>query len=105
VLRRRHAQEHNVGNPQNAGIAPSPGVDPGVRLLLEKILEETTAGEHEIGHLLLGPNHTSSGIMRAVWGKTEYRDMAQRWLGFSAAERQALPRAIPTSDPVLAGVK
>jgi hypothetical protein len=63
------------------------------------------AATHEIGHLLLGPNHASSGIMRAVWGKTEYRDMAQRWLGFSAAERQALPRAIPTSDPVLAGVK
>jgi hypothetical protein len=35
---------------------------------------------HEIGHLLLGENHAPSGIMRAVWGKAEYREMAQRWL-------------------------
>jgi hypothetical protein len=63
------------------------------------------AATHEIGHLLLGPNHTSSGIMRAVWGKTEYRDMAQRWLGFSAAEQQALPRAIPTPDQRMASLK
>jgi hypothetical protein len=50
---------------------------------------------HEIGHLLLGEKHSASGIMRAVWGKLEYREMAQRWLGFSAAERQALMRAVP----------
>lgn len=54
------------------------------------------AATHEIGHLLLGGKHSASGIMRAVWGKSEYRDMAQRWLGFSAAERQALMRAVPT---------
>jgi hypothetical protein len=51
---------------------------------------------HEIGHLLLGEKHAPSGIMRAVWGKAEYRDMAQRWLGFSDAERQALRQALPT---------
>ncbi len=28
--------------------------------------------------------------MQAIWGKTEYRDMAQRWLGFEAAEREAM---------------
>ena len=56
------------------------------------------AATHEIGHLLLGPNHSSSGIMRAVWGKREYRDMAQRWLGFSAAERQALRLAVLARD-------
>lgn len=63
------------------------------------------AATHEIGHLLLGEKHSSSGIMRAVWGKTEYRDMAQRWLGFSAAEQQALLRAVPAAVPVLVGVK
>jgi len=45
---------------------------------------------HEIGHLLLGPVHSSSGIMRAAWGEEEYRDMAHGRLDFSEAERQAL---------------
>jgi len=53
------------------------------------------ATTHEIGHLLLGPNHSSSGIMRGVWGENEYRGMAQRWLGFGAAEKKALWRAVP----------
>jgi hypothetical protein len=43
--------------------------------------------------------------MRAVWGKSEHREMAQRWLGFSAAERQALPGAVPTPGAVLAELK
>jgi hypothetical protein len=53
---------------------------------------------HEIGHLLLGKKHSASGIMRAVWGTSECREMAHRWLGFSAAERQALLRAVPAQD-------
>jgi hypothetical protein len=63
------------------------------------------ATTHEIGHLLLGPNHASSGIMRGVWGKTEYNAMAQRWLGFSEAERQALRRAVPAPEQRLASRK
>jgi len=50
---------------------------------------------HEIGHLLMGEQHAPSGIMRAAWGKAEYREMAQRWLGFDPAERLALRQAIP----------
>jgi len=63
------------------------------------------AAAHEIGHLLLGEKHSASGIMRAVWGKSEYRDMAKRWLGFSVAERHALMRAVPTPGAVLAEVQ
>jgi hypothetical protein len=63
------------------------------------------AGTHEIGHLLLGPNHTSSGIMRAVWGVAEYRGMDQRWLGFGAAERHSLWRAVPALDQLVTGLK
>ncbi len=48
------------------------------------------AATHEIGHLLLGPQHGSAGMMQPVWGQTEYRDMAQRWLSFEAAEREAM---------------
>ena len=56
------------------------------------------AATHEIGHLLLGPQHSLSGIMRAVWGEAEYRGMEQRWLGFGAAEQHDLLRAVPASD-------
>ncbi len=44
------------------------------------------AAAHEIGHLLLGADHRPAGIMQAVWSKTVYRDIAQRWLSFHAAE-------------------
>jgi hypothetical protein len=60
---------------------------------------------HEIGHLLLGEKHSPSGIMRAVWGKSEYREMAQRWLGFSAVERKDLMQSVPVPGPVVAMMK
>lgn len=63
------------------------------------------AAMHEIGHLLLCPNHSSSGIMRAVWGQAEYRGMDQRWLGFGLADQQALLRAFPGPDPCVVGLK
>ncbi len=63
------------------------------------------AATHEIGHLLLGKKHASTGIMRASWGKTEYREMAQRWLGFSDAERQALRRALPAPGKLVEGLQ
>ncbi len=63
------------------------------------------AATHEIGHLPLGEKHRASGIMRAVWGKTEYREMAQRWLGFSATERQALREALPAPGALVASRK
>ena len=63
------------------------------------------AATHEIGHLLLGPNHSPLGIMRAVWGENEYRGMAQRWLDFGAAQQAALRRAVPASGQSLAGLK
>ena len=56
------------------------------------------AATHEIGHLLLGPQHSSLGIMRAVWTEADYRDMAQHWLGFNAAELRALRRADAAAD-------
>jgi hypothetical protein len=57
------------------------------------------AAAHEIGHLLLGPQHGPAGIMQAVWGKAAYRDMAQRWLGFGAAERDTMQRRVRESVP------
>jgi len=43
--------------------------------------------------------------MRGAWGKMEYRDMAQHWLGFSAPEQQALPRTVAATELRLAGLK
>jgi len=60
---------------------------------------------HEIGHLLLGERHARSGIMRAVWGKTEYGEIAQRWLGFDVAERRALREALPAPGSLVADQK
>jgi hypothetical protein len=45
---------------------------------------------HEIGHLLLGPEHRPRGIMRARWGQDELRALAQRSLGFDKADRVRL---------------
>jgi hypothetical protein len=49
---------------------------------------------HEIGHLLLGANHEPTGIMRAVWGKAELREIARGSLRFSTQERMALRHAL-----------
>jgi hypothetical protein len=45
---------------------------------------------HEIGHLLLGPEHSPDGIMRADFGKCEMERAGQRHLVFTAAERRRL---------------
>ena len=46
---------------------------------------------HEIGHLLLGPNsHSSGGIMRSVWRKTEDESMAKRSLLFDSGQASRL---------------
>jgi integrase/recombinase XerD len=52
--------------------------------------------------------HTLSrkiAIERIPFGKTEYREMAQRWLGFSTEERQALRQALPAPAQPVAGLK
>ena len=52
------------------------------------------AAAHEIGHLLLGPDHSASGIMRAVWGKAELSAMERLVLYFSAGEAEVMRRAV-----------
>jgi hypothetical protein len=63
------------------------------------------AAAHEIGHLLLGKEHSRTGVMRAEWGKAEYREMAQRGLGFSETERQALWQALTPRELRVADLK
>jgi hypothetical protein len=41
---------------------------------------------HEIGHCLLGPKHTSAGLMQARWAREDAREIAQLRLGLSSQE-------------------
>lgn len=43
---------------------------------------------HELGHLLLGPQHTRNGVMKASWGRREVEMMPRHELRFSQAERE-----------------
>ena len=45
---------------------------------------------HEIGHCLLGPEHSSAGMMRAGWTRRDARDMDQMRLMFSRSEAQKI---------------
>jgi hypothetical protein len=38
---------------------------------------------HEIGHLLLGPNHVPAGLMKAKWDRRDLRSAAWQQLGFT----------------------
>jgi hypothetical protein len=55
------------------------------------------AAVHEIGHLLLGREHTRSGVMRAVWGRSECSRMSQSRLTFSQSEGEAMRRSVPAN--------
>ena len=41
---------------------------------------------HEIGHLLGTRGHSPTGVMRACWGESEFRQAAAGVLGFSARD-------------------
>ena len=51
---------------------------------------------HELGHLLLGPHaHTSLGLMRPVWTRTDVvQGVAQGQFRFSAAEGERIRRRL-----------
>ena len=55
------------------------------------------AAVHEIGHLLLGREHSRSGVMRAVWGRSECGKMSQSRLTFSKSEGEAMRQAVPAA--------
>jgi hypothetical protein len=41
---------------------------------------------HELGHLLLGPGHVASGVMRAEWNKRDLFAIRLGWLKFDCAQ-------------------
>jgi hypothetical protein len=72
-------------------------------LFLEHVQDEATsnnvpwvrvlsyAAVHEIGHLLLGNGaHTSRGVMKATWDRTDFEAMNQNYLNFSKEQMRQL---------------
>jgi predicted Zn-dependent protease len=48
---------------------------------------------HELGHLLLGPEHSGNGVMEATWSLREVELMVRHELRFSSAECERLQLA------------
>jgi hypothetical protein len=63
----------------------------------ERVLAYAMA--HELGHLLGPGGHSSSGVMRACWRESEFRQAAQGLLGFTSKE-MALMRARDVGLPL-----
>ena len=57
---------------------------------------------HEIGHLLLGPDHSRTGIMQGMWTKVVCQAVAQHYLDFTSSERDAMHRVLRTALAVRA---
>jgi hypothetical protein len=49
---------------------------------------------HEFGHALLGPGHSSQGIMRARWGKEQWEWAAANNMVFTPDQQKALRLAV-----------
>jgi len=49
---------------------------------------------HELGHLLLGPGHAPSGIMRAAWDAADLNRIRQGRLHFNPAEDARMRRVL-----------
>ncbi|MGA7415865.1 MAG: hypothetical protein WBW33_35665 [Bryobacteraceae bacterium] len=48
---------------------------------------------HELGHVLLGnTEHSAAGIMKARWGRADYRQAGMGLMTFSAQEREAIQK-------------
>jgi hypothetical protein len=52
---------------------------------------------HELGHLLLGPAHSPSGIMRAAWDDRDLEAIRMGWLQFGRAEIARIHKVLQSS--------
>jgi hypothetical protein len=53
---------------------------------------------HELGHLLLGPQHAPRGVMRAAWDLNDLEAMRQGCLRFRPAESARMRTVLHASD-------
>jgi len=58
---------------------------------------------HELGHLLLGPEHARHGIMRAAWNNLELDEMRFGRLKFDASESDLIRKVLQVSPGMATG--
>lgn len=113
ILKTRLGPANKLGDPLGAAIVES-GYASIYAAEIKKYADHTDlsastlmgyAVTHELGHLLIGPEHSASGIMRQCWGRTEFIEMAQLWLGFNSPQQKALLLSIPATKPLLEALK
>ncbi len=60
------------------------------------------AAAHETGHCLLGPGHSSSGLMRAAWNRKDAEAMTRLSLNLSKQESKKAVARLAALEPVAA---
>ena len=118
IFRRSERTRRAIG--ETIGGLALPGEGAGIVHLHHDRLEEISRGEgislelalgitaaHEIGHLLIGPGHSSRGVMRPTLGVRDWHDAAQGALQFNreqtAVLRTGACRKAPAEGEQVAG--
>jgi hypothetical protein len=55
---------------------------------------------HELGHLLLGPEHVRKGVMEAAWGRRELEMITRHELRFSPNECERMQPPLVANDSI-----
>jgi hypothetical protein len=53
---------------------------------------------HELGHLFLGGEHTTAGVMQALWDSQTLLLMSKRWIKFTGKERERIQQALDARE-------
>ncbi|HET9400827.1 MAG TPA: hypothetical protein VFO34_07740 [Candidatus Acidoferrales bacterium] len=76
--------------------------DSVVRMQAESSVDAATilghVAAHELGHLLIGKEHSRTGLMRANWTREDLGDASRGLLLFSSEESRALQRGLALAD-------
>lgn len=67
-------------------------IDHAIEWQVHQILGYAIA--HELGHLLLGGEHTQRGVLRGVWGSPDFLLMSKREIKFTPEERVRIQQAL-----------
>ena len=95
-LVRIHASAENIGFTfgNMATVQMEPLQDPEVTMARFSYHMLARAIAHELGHALLGPGHSSEGIMRACWGEEQLEFTGANDMVFTPDQEKALRLAI-----------
>jgi len=83
--------DHDGGAVASVFVAPARDQAAGANIALITVLSYAAA--HEVGHLLLGDRaHTSRGVMKASWDRSDYIAMDQNHFHFTKEQSEILSR-------------